>query len=283
MSNFRSIGQVANYRPVSRCNMEELAAYQNTIEPSGGILFARGKARTEKDAARSLLLDLFEPEAWEGPLRILTMPGLTWQFERGLLRRREGDWVKGKPKRTRITSIESDRSIYYASIGQIPGLHVDNALTKVMRPPPFAEHAIRTRYVEGYYFGNVDDLMRDPPGQWDAVWLDYTGPLSIERMKIIAQFYEQAVRGILIVTALKARWPRETSAAIARAGGYSAWLRKQLPGHVLYDFDYRDTVPMTQFAVRKNFPALDLICNADKAPLGLSGAGETIDKEGMMP
>lgn len=283
MSNFRSIGQVAKYRPVSRCNMEELAAYQNTIEPSGGILFARGNARTEKDATRMLLLDLFEPEVWEGPLRILTMPGLTWQFERGLLRRREGNWVKEEPKRTSITSIECDRSIYYASIGQIPGLHVDNALTKIMRPPRFAEHAIRTRYVDGYYFANVDDLMRDTHEQWDAVWLDYTGPLSIERVKIITQFYERAVRGVLIVTALKARWPRETSAAIARAGGHSAWLRKHLPGQVLYDFDYRDTVPMTQFAVRKNSPAPDHGCRADKAKVALSDAEETIGKGEVMP
>ena len=55
-----------------------------------------------------------------------------------------------------------------------------------------------------------------------------------------------------VVTALKARWNRETSDAIGRAGSHGAWMRKQLPGDVLHDIEYQDGAsPMAQIALRR--------------------------------
>ena len=93
--------------------------------------------------------------------------------------------------------------------------------------------------------------MRETTEMWDAVWLDYTGPLTKERLKLISNFYESSVHSVLVVTALKARWNRETSDAIARCGGHSEWLCKHLQGEVLHDLEYFDTSPMAQFAIRK--------------------------------
>lgn len=72
---FKTLRQVTNYKPLHKCDIEELAAEQIT-RPSGGVLFARNPARQEKDAARKLLLDLFAPANWPSHLKILTMPGL---------------------------------------------------------------------------------------------------------------------------------------------------------------------------------------------------------------
>jgi hypothetical protein len=249
----RSIGQVAAYKPLARCNMEELAAhYGYGYNPSGGVLFARADSREQKDIARNSIIDLFTLSAWPDHLSILTMPSSEWCFERKLLGKREGNWFRlAGPSKTRITGVENDRLIYYSAVTKMPGLHTRRALVQSVPAPTFAEQGVRTKFIGGFYFANVDDLMEETTEAWDAAWLDYTGPLTIERMKLIKAFYERSVRRILIVTALKARWNKDTSVAILRAGGHSEWLRKNLEGEVLQDIEYFDTSPMTQFAVRK--------------------------------
>ena len=253
MSSARSIGQVAYKKPLRHCNMEELAAHQRGAQPSGGILFARNADREQKELARQHILDLFTPTVWPCSLSMLTMPGIDWRFERKLFGIREIGWMtklKG-PVRTYFTSIENDRAIYYGAVAEMPGLATRSALTQTRRPPSFAEQSIKTKFICDFHLANVDDLMRETLSQWDAVWLDYTGPMTKDRLRLIEQFYHRSVRHILIVTVLKARWNRETGVAIERAGGHSEWLRKYLPGEVLHDIEYFDTSPMAQFAVRK--------------------------------
>lgn len=251
----RSIGQVAAYKPVHLCNIEELAAIQIT-RPSGGMLFARNPDREQKDAARRKILDLFTLEQWPSHLSILTMPGLDWRFERKLLGKRDGDWMrKAGPSITKFTCVENDRFIYYSAAHKMPGLNTRRALTKYLTPPSFAERTISTKFINEFHFANVDDLMVEANREhdcWDAVWLDYTGPLSLEKLKIISRFYHRSVRSTLIVTALKARWNKQTSEAILRSGGHESWLAKYLPGDVLHSIEYFDTSPMAQFAVRKS-------------------------------
>lgn len=257
-----SLHQVANYKPLARCSIEELAAHQLGTDPSGGILFARKPDGDEKINARQLVLDLFSREKWDRPLNMLTLPSLQWRFERKLLGAREPGWMKKPgPRRTHFTGVENDRAIYYSGVTQMPGVETPNRLIKPVKRGgfPFAEMGHKTRYAT-FFFANVDDFLahewkpapyRDQKPGWDAAWLDYTGPLTVERLKVIAQFYHLYVREILIVTALKARWNKITSAAILRAGGHSSWIAKHLPGETLHDIEYFDTSPMAQFAVRK--------------------------------
>lgn len=246
-----SLGQVATYKPLYRCDIEELAAIQQ-VRPSGGMLFARNPDRAEKDAARGRILGLFSAKKWPQPLNILTMPGLDWRFERKLLGNREGDWMHQEaPRSTRITAVENDRYIYYSAVHKMPGLRSPAALASLLKPDTFAERTVRTKYISAFHFANVDDLMAETTETWDAAWLDYTGPLTVERLKLIARFFEYSVRDTIIITALKARYNRDTSLAIDRAGGHSEWLRRHLPGDVLHDIEYFDTSPMAQIAVRK--------------------------------
>ena len=260
---FKTIGQVAAYKPLARCDLEELAAHQRAINPSGGILFARKPDGDEKIKARQLVLDIFGAENWGRPLNMLTMPGLHWRFERLLLAAREPGWMKRpRSRQTHFTGVENDRAIYYSAVAQMPGVETPNRLIKPVKRDgfPFAEMAYKTRFAS-FFFANVDDFLAHawkPPAYreeqrhgWDAAWLDYTGPLTVDRLKIIARFYQAYVRDTMVVTTLKARYNKDTAASILRAGGHSEWLRKHLPGEVLHDIEYFDTSPMAQFAVRK--------------------------------
>jgi hypothetical protein len=121
--SFRSIGQVANYKPLHRCNMEELAAhYGHSYEPGGGILFARKPDGEEKIKARQLILDMFSAERWPERLNMLTMPSVSWRFERQLLGSREPGWLRRpRPRTVHFTAVENDRAIYYAGAAQMPG------------------------------------------------------------------------------------------------------------------------------------------------------------------
>lgn len=258
--SFKSIGQVARYKPVSKLGMEELAARQKILAPSGGVQFARNADGEEKAKARQLVLDLFTREKWDRPLNMLTMPGLHWRFERKLLALRDPGWMqRASPRGTHFTGIENDRSIYFAGVTQMPGVETPRRLIKPVKRErfPFAEMAVKSRFAS-YFFANVDDFMRhewEPAPYreqvgWDAAWLDYTGPLSIERLHAIQHFYQNNIRDVLVVTGLNARWNKVTSEAISKAGGHSEWLRASLLGNVLHEINYFDTSPMMQFAVR---------------------------------
>jgi hypothetical protein len=263
---YKTIGQVATYKRLSSCNLEELAAHQLGVDPSGGILFARKPDGDEKIKARQLVLDIFSAANWNRSLNMLTLPGLQWRFERLLLAAREPGWMKRpRSRHTHFTGVENDRAIYYSGVGQMPGVETPNRLIKPVRRDgfPFAEMAHKTRFAS-FFFANVDDLLahewkkptyrETEKSGWDAAWLDYTGPLTVDRLKVIARFYQTYVREVLVVTSLKARWNKITGEAILKAGGHSAWLAKSLPGEVLHDIEYFDTSPMAQFAVRHAEP-----------------------------
>lgn len=239
---YNTLGKRTNYKPALPW---ELAAHSSVSDTS--VLFHRNPDGDEKNTARKLVLDLFHPDIWASPLHMVTMPGVHWKFERKLLGMREGDWMnKPNPRRTKFCTVENNRAIYSASMYKIPGLHV--SAIKEIAPRPFAEIGFRTSYTS-HFFCNADDFIAYDNWGFDAAWLDYTGPLSIERLNLIQRFYNRLKSGTLIVTALRARWNRATSDAISNAGGYSEWLRQHLVGNVLHDIQYFDTSPMAQFAV----------------------------------
>lgn len=252
-SDTKSLREVAYPKPLRECGIEELSVHQYTANPSGGVMFARKKEHVEKDAARWMVANLFRPSRFPKGLAILTMPGLSWRFEKSLLRLREGHWENRKgPHRTFFTCVECDRCIYHAAVTKMPGLHQAESVTVCLPPTDVAERTVRNRWIGRFYFCNVDDLMQTQNVPIDAAWLDYTGPLSIKRLRIIAEFYERNIRSVLVVTALKARWNLETVDAITAAGGYSSWLRGTFSGEVLHDIEYQDGAsPMAQFAVAK--------------------------------
>lgn len=251
-----TIGQVATYRPLRKCGLEELAIHQISATPSGGVLFARKTEREQKDIARKMVLDLVSRERHPDNLSVLTMPGLNWSFERKLLGRREKDWQRlVSPLRTQITAIENDRMIYHAALMSMPGMQqakaVGNSPITVLPATAFSERGVANSWVE-YHFGNIDNFMAEPGEMFDVAWLDYTGPLSIERLAIIKKFFAARVRHTLIITHLKARWNVDTSAAISRAGGANAWVKKHIAGRIEHDHEYQDGAsPMAQIAITK--------------------------------
>lgn len=225
-------------------------------------MFARNPDGEEKIKARQLIVDLFSIENWPKRLNMLTMPSVNWRLERLLLGAREPGWMRrSKPNTAHFTAVENDRAIYYAGVAMMPGVETPNGLIWPVKKGKFqfAEMGMKTKYAS-FFFANVDDFMAhefelDPFREgsrkgWDAVWLDYTGPMTVDRLHIISNFYEKFISNTLIVTVLKARWNKETASAIQKAGGHSAWLHNHLPGEVLHDLEYFDTSPMTQFAVR---------------------------------
>jgi hypothetical protein len=57
-----TLGRVAHQKPLAQCGMEELAAYQRSIQPRNGVLFAQKADGEQKIAARQQVLDLFHPD-----------------------------------------------------------------------------------------------------------------------------------------------------------------------------------------------------------------------------
>jgi hypothetical protein len=244
------------YKPLTRCGLEELEAQQRFNERSGrcsgGVAFARkdnNEDCPEKDAARSAILSLLTLDKMPERVSVLSMPGLSWRFESALLKQRDQNWrLKETTEKVDLMCVENDRFIYYSAATKMPG-NVGRLVRSLPRPI-FAERAIGNGIVSRYALANVDDLMAEGQEAFDVAWLDYTGPLSLARMKLIQGFFKSSVRRVLIVTALKARWNAETSRVITRHGGCLAWMQARLRAQVLHAIEYQDGLsPMVQIAV----------------------------------
>jgi hypothetical protein len=169
----------------------------------------------EKAFARQKIIDLFR--CWPTKLKLLTLPGPEWQFERELLERRNLP--------TNIIGVEYDRILFAAA--------------KKNKP-----HGCKL------LFANIDNIMTTTDDAFDAVWLDYHGLITSKRLTIIKRFYYGFIRSTLILTMRRGRGPLEIHDAIDRAGGHSRWLKQHFAGHVLHNIEYCDTAAMIQFAVR---------------------------------
>lgn len=241
------------YKALSRCNIEELAAQQMANErkrQTGGIAFARKAEHSEKDAARTAIVEALTMSRYPGRIDILSMPGMSWNFETAVLRNRDENWRVSGVHNTAFTCIENDRFVFYSQTTRMPGLRLGTM--RSIERPLYAERAMGNSIIERFVFANVDDLMAQGTEKFDAAWLDYTGPMNVERMRLIRRFWEASVRDLLVVTTLKARWNKETSRMVDRHGGILNWHRNVLPGIVEHEIEYQDGAsPMAQFAIRK--------------------------------
>lgn len=247
-------------RRVSEYSIEELAGRQMALRNiSPGVAFARATPEPNKVFARNQVLKLLGVREHPKGLCILTMPGLTWQFERDLLRLREGMWErkrdgKGSVHNTYICGIESDRSIWHAGVTLMPGGPRDSveSTTTILAPTQWAEKVVRNRFISRYMLGSVEALMAETDFMYDAAWIDFNGQLSLKRMDLLDKFFKHHIRRTLIVTSLKGRWDRVTKTVIHEAGGIVEWARERLGGVVRHSFDYGSgDATMTQFALSK--------------------------------
>lgn len=244
------------YKPLGRCSVEELAAEQaardrRAMRLTGGVAFARKDDDQDgKRAARSAIADMLTLDAMPGCISILTMPGVGWHFEGKLLKLREPNWRTQQMTETmRLTCVENDRFIYYSAATRMPGKHT---LMRALDRPDYAERVMGNGIIDRYEFANVDDVMASGE-TFDVAWLDYTGPLTVERLKLIEHFYRRCVRSTLIVTVLKARWNKDVDRAAKRHGGYCEWAVSPFANDIgLHAIEYQDgPSPMFQFALRK--------------------------------
>lgn len=244
---------IVPYKPLARCSIDELAAQQRINDLrrlTSGVSFARKDDDAEKQQARLKVLALLSPDTKPGPVSVLTMPGINWHFEAQLLKAREPHWRhQTEIDRTRFTCVENDRFVYYSAATKMPGNK--HCTIRSLDRPQYAERAMGHGIVDRFIFANVDDLMQDEAERFDVAWLDYTGPLTVERMRIIQRFWSTSISDTLIVTALKARWNKATSLVVDRHGGCLEWMLASLPGRVLHAIEYQDGSPMVQLAVTK--------------------------------
>lgn len=245
------------YKRLGLCNIEELAAEQaardrRQSQITGGVAFARKEGTAEKNLARREIVRLLTTCHMPGPISVLSMPGLSWTFEHDLIAQRDPGWTKTRdPHRTRFLCVENDRYVYYSAATKMPGSR-HGMVTRTLERPEYAETAIGNAAIGRFAFANVDDVILGDE-QFDAAWLDYTGPLTVERLDRIASFFQRCVRSTLIVTVLKARWNEKADRAAHRHGGYCEWAVSPFRDAIgLHAIEYQDgPSPMFQFACRK--------------------------------
>jgi hypothetical protein len=182
---------------------------------SGGVNYARhmhgaGVHRPAKAAARERVTALFKPSAWPGRLRILTMPGLRWSFERHLLDIRAVSGCK-----TEIYAVENDPAIFRASRRFMPGKEqVETGRECLAQSCPDGYR--RSDLISGYFYQDVEDFLREiAPDELDAVWCDFTGELTRRRLNALRAFWRQGGCRVLAVTWLDARYKKPVADALA--------------------------------------------------------------------
>jgi hypothetical protein len=223
----------------------------NTEVQSGGVLFARKGNAEDKQLARERVVKSLGPIFWPGNLRLLTLPGLKWEFEYQLLQMRQ----KGQT-RTTVYALERDPAIYFGSLKWMPRRfqckrpnHTGNGEIKQVSP-----HCLRTRSIHSYYFTSAEAFLKDPNcPEVDAAWLDFTGTINADTMAALRRFWRTRCTWQMTVTALNGRYKSETAKAVARHGGFVEWIINSLPGFVSDVYRYRDGhSAMVQITLQKD-------------------------------
>ncbi len=215
-----------------------------------GLRYARRIEQTEKSIARNRILSLFSPKRWPGNLNILTMPALDWTFERALLAGRERSYSQ-KIRRTYLTSVESSPAIWTAALRNIPG--GDTSLTLALPRPSFAKQVARTHIIGRFFQCTIEDLaLQQTDREYDAAWIDLTGPLTDRRVAALAALWDRT-NCYLIVTSLRARWTGQLRTDLAAHGGdLGELLMERLPGAVAASqYTYADRSPMHQVVLAR--------------------------------
>lgn len=267
--------------PLATMTMGELASWASCLtKATPGMNYARKNDLSEKEKARVAVLNLFTKDEWFKGLSILTMPGMSWGFERMLLLMRErrkralGDGGK-RPERTYICAIERDEAIYRASFNWMPGAKHSLAQLPQRDDLPLS---MRTYAVARYHRISFEDLVDAPWGKpFDAAWLDFNGPITSQRMEKIARFWHDNVRWRMVLTWMNARYDAEAVKQIGEVsersgmgdslvgnqnvplgpkgvnvfGWVEGLLGRKSSIRVLHRISYRDTSPMLQLAVEK--------------------------------
>jgi hypothetical protein len=236
----------------------EDVAFRNVIGndrrlQTSGVAYARKSllsAMEAKDAARNRILASLTRKERRGGLRILTMPGLEWKFEKELISRRDyaGRHAAKRVRdewQTKIYAVEYDPAIFFGSMKWIPGRR--KGLTQL------SPHAIKTCVVRCYYMTDVESFIRDPQcPEFDAAWLDFTGYMTPRLLSSIRHFWRERCAWQLTVTGLNARYPSSVKEQVKRHGGMCEWIAETLGGKVFDKYGYFDEYSaMYQVTVRK--------------------------------
>lgn len=256
--NQHSLKGLGPQRKLRDCNIEEVAAHFGDVEKTAGMGFVTKGAGDEKYAARDLVIDLFGPNRFPGPIRILSMPALKWKFEGALLKVREDNGLRrpwhgsSGPLRTEFYCVENDRAIYYAAMMRVPGMGSPSNVLTDHGKTTYAERVMGYLWIHRYIFTDIDTIIRDKIGTYDCVWLDYTGPITMGRLAEVKAFMADNVTSTLVLTSLKGRWNREVSRDLEYFDCYEDWICHQFEDYKVEHYvEYFDTSPMVQIAISK--------------------------------
>jgi len=241
-------------------DIETLAAVarKRLEKASGGIAFAQERERPKKEAVRQRLLDRLTPQMWPEQLSIVTMPGANWSFETRLLENRNYDvgLSQRSLENTFITAIENDPVVYAAGLLNVPGGFNRGEVRFHPRSAwDYATFTSQTFWVQRYFCCDVLDFCRYKERLYDVAWLDMTGPISSDLLRVLPRFWNECVGTYLVVTALNARWANDIGRRLERAGGPFQLLRSVLDGaeyeSVNDQITYCDTVSMITAILRR--------------------------------
>jgi hypothetical protein len=227
---------------------EELAAVVRLrTEPTPGQAFAAKihsgdpAGKIEKNRARRQVFHLYS--RYPKPLRLLTLPGIKWNFERGILDHRR--W--GRP--TSFVAAECDPAIYRASLAFMP------RDSKGMAQVDTEKLTFKSDVVKWYECGPVENLILRTNERFTGAWLDFNGQLNEGRIAAVAELWKR-VSDSMVVTFLGSRYDSTVERMLARADRPEAWdvvfqnLLK-IKGGLVQMYSYSDPVKMIQMTLLK--------------------------------
>lgn len=175
-----------------------------------GVIAPNSQAKRD---ARQRVLDLFTREAFPDKLRIVTLPGIDWHFEKELLRRRSAY----------VVALESNGVIF--------------AEARARRP-----RGVR-RFILGRFEDEFIDRRIEEVLPLNAAWLDFSGYLTGRRREAIVRFLELTGTCRLVITCTNIHWDRESTRFFGpdKLSGIVRWLESG-GGTILHSFQYVSSV-----------------------------------------
>lgn len=214
---------------------------QGRIKKSSGINFARKKTFEEKEIARAKIMNFFSPENYNGKIRLMTMPGNSWEFEKQLIEKWKGQDIY-------IEAIEREESIFRKLLYEMP--RGRSGIRSHICPDQAT--AIYSSYLVRLVRANIEDILCINRIRVCSIWLDFSGPITTNSANSINACWLRGHVKHLAITASRCRYTSEVCKMVIQHGSYFKWVLSLLPGCTVIDyFEYNDGTPMMQFMVER--------------------------------
>lgn len=146
---------------------------------SSGFRYSQKENREKKQKARDLVTERITLARYPNTIRVISLPGLSWEWEKQVLSIREKNWITTGIKKTDFFCFESNPDIFELSKSYCPDI---NQVSFFDQDVGQSKSMLCNAYI-------------------DLAWFDYSGSLNLFKFENLVEWWKDGNTKTIAITA----------------------------------------------------------------------------------